>query len=269
MEAILVCKQLHDVALGWMLRLAGPPNAVQAWDRKNQEARAELQLAIEWDQLAHMTAEDASEIWAELERVHRSTGFTTCIGLKRQLWKMKMKDGQRMASWISDVKGIVFQLSQIFHSHARLYPLRGFQPQLCHRTPPDRGDPPTRRIWKPGYDRSCVGCHTQSAEAIGPCAHHMLCMRQQGALPSKLPNPFAPDACSPAAPHRALQAREQAHYHHHHYRRRLAHGGRHGRRMVIRGCTHHASLAGVCWNRAHAAHYSATFSIVHYFLVAR
>src|SRR5713226_5296569 len=26
---------------------------------------------------------------------------------------MKMKDGQRMASWISDVKGIVFQLSQI------------------------------------------------------------------------------------------------------------------------------------------------------------
>src|SRR5258708_20244398 len=26
---------------------------------------------------------------------------------------MKMKDGQRMASWISDVKGIVCQLSQI------------------------------------------------------------------------------------------------------------------------------------------------------------
>src|SRR5713226_6664226 len=113
MEAILVCKQLRDVALGWTLRPAGPPNAMWAWDRKNQEARAELQLAIEWDQLAHMTAEDASEIWAELERVHRLTGFTMCIGLKRQLWKMKMKDGQRMASWISDVKGIVFQLSQI------------------------------------------------------------------------------------------------------------------------------------------------------------
>src|SRR5258707_3580255 len=113
MEAILVRKQLCDVALGWTLRPAGPPNAVQAWDWKNQEARAELQLAVEWDQLAHMTAKDASEIWAELERVHRSTGFTTHIGLKRQLWKMKMKDGQRMASAISDVKGILFQLSQI------------------------------------------------------------------------------------------------------------------------------------------------------------
>src|SRR5260370_11476561 len=82
MEAILVCKQLHNVALGWTPRPAGLPNAMRAWDRKNQEARAELQLAIEWDQLVHMTAEDASEIWAELEHVHRSTGFTTRIGLK-------------------------------------------------------------------------------------------------------------------------------------------------------------------------------------------
>jgi len=113
MEAILIRKQLCDVALGWMLRLARPPNAMWAWDQKNQEAQAELQLAIEWDQLAHMTAEDTLEIWAELEHVHQSTGFTTRIRLKRQLWKMKMKDGQRMASWISDVKGIVFQLSQI------------------------------------------------------------------------------------------------------------------------------------------------------------
>src|SRR5258707_10889368 len=89
MEAILIRKQLCDVALGWMLRLARPPNAVWAWDQKNQEAQAELQLAIEWDQLAHMTAEDALEIWAELEHVHQSTGFTTCIRLKQQLWKMK------------------------------------------------------------------------------------------------------------------------------------------------------------------------------------
>lgn len=113
MEAILVRKQLREVTLGLTPRPAGPPNAVRAWDRKNQEARAELQLAVEWDQLSHMTADDASEIWAELGRVHRSTGFTTRMGLKRKLWKMKMKDGQRLASWIADVKGVVFQLSQI------------------------------------------------------------------------------------------------------------------------------------------------------------
>src|SRR5258708_38833497 len=85
MEAILIRKQLRDVALGWMPRPARPPNAVQAWDWKNQEAWAELQLAVEWDQLAHMTAKDASEIWAELEHVHQLTGFTMCIRLKRQL----------------------------------------------------------------------------------------------------------------------------------------------------------------------------------------
>ena len=113
MEAVLVRKQLREVAIGLTPRPAGPPNAVRAWDRKNNEARAELQLAVEWDQLSHMTAADASEIWTELERVHRSTGFTTRMGLKRKLWKMKMKDGQRMASWIADVKGVVFQLSQI------------------------------------------------------------------------------------------------------------------------------------------------------------
>jgi len=113
MEAILVRKQLRDVALGTTPQPAGPPNAVRTWDQKNQEARAELQLAVEWDQLAHMTNETASEIWAELERVHRSTGFTTRMGLKWTLWKMKMKDGQRMASWIADVHGVAFQLSQI------------------------------------------------------------------------------------------------------------------------------------------------------------
>src|SRR5712692_10314054 len=71
MEAILICKQLRNVALGWMPRPAGPPNVVQVWDWKNQEAWAELQLAVKWDQLAHMTAKDASEIWAELECVHQ------------------------------------------------------------------------------------------------------------------------------------------------------------------------------------------------------
>src|SRR5260370_41006097 len=62
MQAILVHKQLRNVALGGTPRPAGPPNAVRVWDRKNQEARAELQLAVEWDQLAHMTANAASDI---------------------------------------------------------------------------------------------------------------------------------------------------------------------------------------------------------------
>jgi hypothetical protein len=43
---------------------------MRAWDWKNQEAHTELQLAMELDQLAHMTAELAPEIWNELEHVY-------------------------------------------------------------------------------------------------------------------------------------------------------------------------------------------------------
>jgi len=41
-----------------------------AWDQRNKEAHAELQLAVEPDQLVHMTAELALEIWNELERIY-------------------------------------------------------------------------------------------------------------------------------------------------------------------------------------------------------
>jgi hypothetical protein len=50
-----------------------------------------------------MTAKLASQIWVELKHVYCSTGFTTHMGLKWMLWKIKMKDGQRIASWIADV----------------------------------------------------------------------------------------------------------------------------------------------------------------------
>jgi hypothetical protein len=54
------------------------------------------------------------------------------MGLKRTLWKMKMKDGQRMASWIADVRGIVFQLTQIGVS----VPDEDFILALTNRLPP-------------------------------------------------------------------------------------------------------------------------------------
>ena len=62
MEAVLIHKQLCDVVLGLTPRPTGPPNAVWAWDWKNVEVCAELHLAVKWDQLAHMTATNASEI---------------------------------------------------------------------------------------------------------------------------------------------------------------------------------------------------------------
>ncbi len=85
MEAILVCKQLHDIALGVTTHPTGGQNTICAWDWKNQETCAKLQLAVKLDQLVHMTAELASEIWNKLECVYQLTGFTMHIGLKRML----------------------------------------------------------------------------------------------------------------------------------------------------------------------------------------
>ena len=62
MEAILVYKQLHDIALGVTAHPTGGQNTIHAWNQKNQKAYAKLQLAMESDQLAHMTAELTSEI---------------------------------------------------------------------------------------------------------------------------------------------------------------------------------------------------------------
>jgi hypothetical protein len=82
MEAVFTRKNVLDVAVGTTLRpTTGPSSkAVKDWDRKSAEARAEMILAVEIDQLAHMTAPTAPEVWEELERVHRSRGFATKMG---------------------------------------------------------------------------------------------------------------------------------------------------------------------------------------------
>lgn len=76
-EAIFLRRNVHDVATGVTLMPATGPNSkgVKDWKRKDDEARAELILSVEPDQLAHMTASTAYEIWQELERVHRARGF--------------------------------------------------------------------------------------------------------------------------------------------------------------------------------------------------
>jgi hypothetical protein len=47
MEAVLVHKQLCNVALGVTARPTGGQNAIRAWDWKNQKAHTKLQLAVE------------------------------------------------------------------------------------------------------------------------------------------------------------------------------------------------------------------------------
>jgi hypothetical protein len=74
MEPVFVLKNIHDVAVGITPRPTTGPNskAVRDWDRQSAEARAEMVLAVEVGQLAHMTAATVCEVWEELEKVHRS-----------------------------------------------------------------------------------------------------------------------------------------------------------------------------------------------------
>ena len=114
MEAVFVRRNVHDVAIGTTPRPTTGPNSkvVKDWDRKSAEARAEMILAVEVDQLAHMAATTAYEVWQELEKVHRARGFATKMALRRHFMSMHMEDQQKMASWIGDVRGVAFRLKQ-------------------------------------------------------------------------------------------------------------------------------------------------------------
>lgn len=91
------------------------PNSTtyKPWFRKNAEARVEMILHVEVDQLAHMSSHIASEIWEELERVHRARGLATRLALRRTFLSMRKKSYQPMYQWIANVRGITFRLRSI------------------------------------------------------------------------------------------------------------------------------------------------------------
>jgi hypothetical protein len=115
MEAVFTRKNVLDVAVGTTLWPTTGPNskAVKDWDQKSAEARAEMILAVEINQLAHMTAPTAPEVWEELERVHCSCGFATKMALRRKFMSMHKPNDQKMSAWIGDVRSVAFRLSQV------------------------------------------------------------------------------------------------------------------------------------------------------------
>ena len=82
-EALLIEKDLWDVVVGTKVHPAGSVNlkAVRAFVKK-QVTRAKIILHIETSQLPHAHYEDPTEIWENLEQVHRARGFATCIALR-------------------------------------------------------------------------------------------------------------------------------------------------------------------------------------------
>ena len=84
MEAFLTTKDLWDIVAGMEVRPAGSNNtkAVKSWQKKQRLAQAEIILHVEPSQLPHTCFDNLKDIWDNLETVHRSHGFATCLPLK-------------------------------------------------------------------------------------------------------------------------------------------------------------------------------------------
>ncbi|KAG2031647.1 hypothetical protein BDR03DRAFT_811993, partial [Suillus americanus] len=68
--------------------------------KKVAEARAEIILCVEHDQLAHMCDHDPKLIWEMLAQVHRACGLGTRMALR---WKLLMATKgmmEAMSAWI-------------------------------------------------------------------------------------------------------------------------------------------------------------------------
>jgi hypothetical protein len=81
--------------------------------KKMAEARAEIILRIERDQLAHARDRDPKIIWETLARLHRARGLGTRMALRRKLLTATKGAAESMSAWISRVKGMALDLEDI------------------------------------------------------------------------------------------------------------------------------------------------------------
>lgn len=115
MRAILVRKGLWEVVSGTATRPLGSPNAktVRAWQRRNDEAIAELQLNVESDQLSHLIGDDAACLWTLLQEVHASSGLGSRIILRTEFYQQRMMDAsQAVQAYVAQVRKSAFRLEQ-------------------------------------------------------------------------------------------------------------------------------------------------------------
>ena len=114
MKAILVRKNLWEVTSGDDEKPAGSPNAktVRAWQRRNDEAIAEIQLNVEPDQLSHVTGNEAHEIWTLLQEVHSATGLGSRIILRTEFYSQRMGPDLSIQGYVAQVRKTAFRLEQ-------------------------------------------------------------------------------------------------------------------------------------------------------------
>ena len=112
MEALLVQKQLMQVADGSKVLLQGSPGlkAILTFKCLQSEAHAEIILCLEPLQLPHAHSPNLKVIWDELDAAHCSHSFTTQLALGRKFIFLTKKADQSMLSWIGEVHNAAQQL---------------------------------------------------------------------------------------------------------------------------------------------------------------
>ena len=93
----------------------GLPNskAVKAFEHRQAEAHAEIILCLEPSQLPHTHSADLYVLWEELQCMHHTQSFATCMTLCRRFNTMTKHADQSMSSWIADVQQAVFCLKEV------------------------------------------------------------------------------------------------------------------------------------------------------------
>jgi len=84
MEAHLTWKELWEVIDGSESKPASSANtkAVRTWVKRQWLAHVEIILHIETNQLPHTHFDDPRDIWDNLEKIHHTRGFVTCLSLQ-------------------------------------------------------------------------------------------------------------------------------------------------------------------------------------------
>lgn len=114
MEALLMRKSLWEVVSGAETRPVGSVNSrpVKAWQRKNDEARAEIVLNVDSSQLPHIRETNAAAMWETLKQIHQARGFSTRLSRQRDFFAMRKEERVAMSQWIANVRRAAFQIEE-------------------------------------------------------------------------------------------------------------------------------------------------------------
>ncbi|PPQ76804.1 hypothetical protein CVT26_001759 [Gymnopilus dilepis] len=114
MQALLTRRGVFEVVNGTETRLGGSNNhkKIRDFERKQQEAHAEIILNVTPPQLAHCRDANPKTIRDNLQNVHCSCGRSTVIALRRGFHRLRLEHSETMSAYVARVRHVAFLLEE-------------------------------------------------------------------------------------------------------------------------------------------------------------